>query len=457
MIPLLLLVAPSLQSIPDWRGLKRHERTHPRRLAVTCTVAALVASALASCGSSADGDSSADKEITYWSMWKDGEPQQAVLAASIAEFTKQTGIKVNVQWQGRDVLTKLQPTLMTSPAADLLDNPYNNVKSKIPAGGAEDLTELLGTPVPGEQATVGQVVPEDLQRLAEVDGKHPMLPYVITCNTIWYNGARFPALTGNPPTTWQAFHQLLDKQKAAGTAPLALDADIPGYNASWFTGLVIAKLGAGSFHQAAADKSGATWDKPEYATAAAQVEHLAKGGYFAVGYDASKFPAMQQKWATNKADFILMGSWLPSEAKTYAAEGFQYRTFGFPDDGASSTPVACQPSGWVVPAKAKHKSAAEKLIAFLYGKMQVQTYADATASLMATQDVTVTPAAAGVAALVKKNGTYPNADGVPADFSDWWTKVFLPLDDRLVTGKVSATDFIGQLKSQSADFWKRGQ
>ncbi|MGW7683995.1 ABC transporter substrate-binding protein [Kribbella sp. NPDC054772] len=428
-----------------------------RRLTVTCTAAALAASALAGCGSSSGSDSGADKELTYWSMWKDGEPQQTALAKSIAEFTQQTGIKVNVQWQGRDVLTKLQPTLMTSPAADLIDNPYNNVKSKIPAGGAEDLTNLLGTSVPGENTTIGKVIPQDLQKLAEVDGKHPMLPYVITCNSLWFNGARFPELAGKPPATWQAFQQVLDKQKASGAAPLALDADIPGYNASWYISLVVAKLGVGSFHQAAADKTGATWDKPEYAAAAAQVEHLAKGGYFADGYNASKFPAMQQKWATNKADFLLMGSWLPSEAKTYAADGFQYRTFNFPTDGASATPVACQPSGWVVPSKAKHKSASEKLIAFLYGKKQVESYEDGTASLMARQDVKVAPAAADIAALVKKNGTYMNGDGVTADFSDWWTKVFLPLDDQLVTGKLSATDFIGQLKSQSADFWKRGQ
>ncbi|MEV6891641.1 extracellular solute-binding protein [Kribbella sp. NPDC051137] len=421
------------------------------RITATCTAAALAATALAGCGSGSGAGSSAGKELTYWSMWKDGEPQQTALKASIAEFTQQTGIKVNVQWQGRDVLTKLQPTLMNSPAADLIDNPYNNVKSKIPAGGAEDLGGVLGQKVSGEDKTVGEVIPEDLQKLAAVDGKHPMLPYVITCNSIWYNGARFPQLAKNPPATWQAFQQLVGKQK------LALDADIPGYNASWYISLVIAKLGVGSFHQAAADKTGATWDKPQYAAAAAQVEQLAKGRYFADGYNASKFPAMQQKWATNNADFILMGSWLPSEAKTYAAEGFQYRTFNFPADGSPSTPVACQPSGWVVPAKAEHKPAAEQLIAFLYGKKQMQSYEDATASLMARQDVSVAPAAADIAALVKKNGTYMNADGVTADFSDWWTKVFLPLDDQLVTGKLSAADFIGKLKSQSADYWKRGQ
>jgi raffinose/stachyose/melibiose transport system substrate-binding protein len=429
----------------------------PRRLAVSCTVAALAATALAGCGSSSGTGSSADKELTYWSSWKDGEPQQVALAKSLAEFTRQTGIKVNVQWQGRDVLTKLQPTLMSSPAADLFDSAYNNVKSKIPAGGAADLATVLDAQIPGEESTVGKVIPEDLQKLAEVDGKHPLVPYVTLCNTVWYNGARFPALAGSVPATWQAFQQLLDKQKAAGHAPLALDADIPGYSAFWFVSLVVAKVGAGAFHEAAGDKTGASWAKPEFAAAAAQVEHLAKGGYFADGYNASKFPAMQQKFAANKADFIMMGSWLPSEAKPYAADGFQYRTFGFPADGSASNPVMCQPSGWVVPAKAKHKAAAEKLIAFLYSKPQVQAYEDATASLMARQDVTMAPDAAGVAAVVKKNGTYPNADGVVADYSGWFTKVFLPLDDQLVAGKISAGDFISGLKSQSVDFWKREQ
>ncbi|MET8213817.1 extracellular solute-binding protein, partial [Streptomyces sp. NPDC005373] len=400
-------------------------------------------------------EASGGDQLTYWASWKLGEPQQVALAKEIKAFTAETGVKVNVQWQGRDVVTKLQPTLGGSPAADLVDSNYNVVKGKMPAATTTDLSVLLTTRIPGENTTISDVLPENARKLGQVDGKLSVLPYQMTCNTVWYDATTFPELAANPPKTWSAFQGLLDKRKEAGKAPLALDADIPGYNAYWFTYLVTAQSGPGAFHRAAADKTGDAWDDATFLTAARRVEELAKGGYFASGYDASKFPAMQQKWANNQSDFVVMGSWLPSETKPYAAKSLKPATFAFPSDGSDSNPVACLGAGWVVPAKARHKGAAEKLIAYLYGKKQAQAIGDATDSLMAREDVTATPTVAGVAELVKKNGTYTNADGVTADYADWWTKVFCPLDDKLVTGRISAADFVSELKSQSVDFWKR--
>jgi hypothetical protein len=55
-------------------------------------------------------------------MWTENEPQAAVLKSAIADFEKDTGIKVDVQWQGRTVLEKVAPTLVTGKVPDLVDH-----------------------------------------------------------------------------------------------------------------------------------------------------------------------------------------------------------------------------------------------------------------------------------------------------------------------------------------------
>jgi raffinose/stachyose/melibiose transport system substrate-binding protein len=43
------------------------------------------------------------KTIVYWSMWNETEPQGQAIAAAIADFTKTTGIKVDANFNGRDI------------------------------------------------------------------------------------------------------------------------------------------------------------------------------------------------------------------------------------------------------------------------------------------------------------------------------------------------------------------
>src|SRR5699024_7853178 len=66
-------------------------------LAAGVTAAAMT---LAACSGPGSGDEPSE-EFTYWSMWKEGEPQQKVMAQAIEDFEAETGITVDVQWQGR--------------------------------------------------------------------------------------------------------------------------------------------------------------------------------------------------------------------------------------------------------------------------------------------------------------------------------------------------------------------
>ena len=54
--------------------------------------------------SKAEGGDAATSDITltYWSMWNSTEPQAIAIQEAIDAYTAETGIKVEVQWNGRD-------------------------------------------------------------------------------------------------------------------------------------------------------------------------------------------------------------------------------------------------------------------------------------------------------------------------------------------------------------------
>ena len=66
------------------------------------------------CTAFADGT-----EITYWSMWNEGEPQATVIAEAAEAYEAETGVHVNIEWKGRDINTLLSTSccpLLWSPA-----------------------------------------------------------------------------------------------------------------------------------------------------------------------------------------------------------------------------------------------------------------------------------------------------------------------------------------------------
>jgi len=301
-------------------------------------VAALSLTAACSTSTTGSGTASAGGtggSLTYWSMWKEGEPQQKVLAADITAFTAQTGIAVNVQWQGRDVLKKLLPALQGNDVPDLVDQEAGPVQSSlVNLHAAKDLSDAYNEPIPGESgATVGSVIPQRYRPLMTSNNTLFMVPYELISSAFWYNSAALPEVAQSAPQTWAQFTDLLAKRKAAGKSPLGLDGDISFYNSYYTVYALLRELGNGNVNKLVADKAGATWDDPKVLDAAQKIESLVKAGYFIPGYDGSKYPAIEQKWATGAADFYYAGTWTPSETAPYQSPGFTVGSFQFPSLG----------------------------------------------------------------------------------------------------------------------------
>ncbi len=395
------------------------------------------------------------QEVTYWSMWKEGEPQQKVIAAAISDFEKQTGATVKVQWQGRSNTEKLVPALNTNNVPDIVDGAYAKLAPVIgDTGQGMDLTSAYAATVDGKK--VSDMIPKKYLANANIkgaDGQPWMLPYSFSSDGVWFDAAKHPELTTNPPKTWDDFIAELKKLKDGGETPLAADGDIAGYNSTWFVTAMQRLGGPGAFKKLASDKSGAAWDDPQVLEAAQKVEQIVKGGYLINGYDSSKWPAQQQQWATGKAALLLNGSWIPTETGTYASKGFQYSSFQFPSIDGKPTSVRADFVGFAVPKKAKNKTAAQQLAAFLLNKKYQDAYGTQAKVLPIRADAAIAPEMASIkAALDATDAVHQAGDGVT--FPGYLDKVFNPKDDQLFLGKLSAKDFVNQMKAAQIQYWK---
>ncbi len=417
--------------------------------------AALALSACGGAGTSTGGGDTEGGTLTYWSMWKVGEPQQLVLEKAIADFEKETGSTVKVQWQGRSNIQKLVPALNTNNVPDIVDGPYaklapvlGNTGEALPLDGAY-ASEVEGT-------KVSELIPEKylaVSNISDADGKPWMLPYSLSSDGIWYDAGANPELESNPPASWEDFIALLDKYKAEGKAPLAADGDIAGYNSMWFTTALVRTDGTGSFAKVVEDKTGAAWDAPSVLEAAKKVEQIAQGGYLIKGYNASKWPAQQQVWATGGAEMLFNGSWIPTETGTYASEDFKFSSFPFPPVEGKPSSVRADFVGWAIPKKAKNTELAQKLATHMLKKEYQDAYGTDAKVLPIRTDAATAPEMASVKkSLDSAEEIYLQNDGVT--FPGYVEKVFWPIDDELFLGKINAAGFVEKMKSATIQYWK---
>lgn len=413
-----------------------------------------VALTAAGCSSASGGGSSDSGEFTYWSMWKEGEAQQKVVAQAIADFEKETGIEVNVQWQGRDNLKKTVPTLNTNKVPDLVDGSFAKTAPVLAeTGQAKPLTEAYAADVDGEKA--GELIPEAYLEddVLTVEGEDApwMLPYSLSSDAIWFNKVAHPELAENPPQSWDDFLATMDEMKAAGETPIAIDGDVAGYNAYWYTSAMVGLAGPGSLREMAADKTGKAWDDPEALEAAQMIEELVKGDYFSGGYNASKWPAQQQVWADDKAVMLFNGTWIPTETGPYAADGFEYSSFPFPTLGDTARADFV---GFAVPARAKNAENAEKFAAFFLNKKYQDALGSEAKIIPIRADAAVSEEMSTVKeALDEADSYYMQNDGI--SFPGYTEKLLWPALSDLVLGKTDAKTFVETMKTGQVDYWEQ--
>jgi len=415
----------------------------------------LAAGALVLAGCSGDDSEAGSGTVTYWSQWEQNEPQAEVLQGAIDDFTAETGIEVEVEWQGRQVLQKVQPLLRSGDVPDVVDASSNDIRATlVRAGQARDLGGLFATQIPGEDTTVEEALGDYSELITddEMDGPF-MLPTIMMAQSVFYDGNAHPDL--KQPEDWSEFMDMLKGLKSErGSGPIALDGDVGSYGAVWTSAALIHELGAGGLNEIAADETGQAWDSPAARTALEHTAQLAEGDFWAPGSFGSKFPQMQERWAAGEADLLFMGSWAPQETSTSTTEDFEYRQFGFPtaDNGEY---IQGDVSGFAIPSAADNPEEAEQLLAWFAKKDVLQGMADEADSLVTRPDIEPPKELADTAELMNERTAVRFYDGIDGDYPGYNTEVFEPVNNKLLQGEITVDQAIDQLAAAQKDYWAK--
>jgi ABC-type glycerol-3-phosphate transport system substrate-binding protein len=415
----------------------------------------VIALVLAACQTPTSGPGG-EVTLRWWSLFNKGEPSQIVDEKIIADFQRAyPNIKVDVLWGGREVLTKVRAALTAGDPPDLVDMDADDVFATIIATGqAEPLDDVIGAKVWNEEKTIGDVVPRPYLETFRRDGRSYLLPTLVFTSGFHYDATMFSKLGVAAPTTWDEFLNVVRTLKGKGIAPLASDnANV--LNAYYYYWLAVRHAGPGGLLKAAGDKTGSGWDSPALLKAAQDLETLVKLQPFQSGHTGSKWPAAQQGWAQGQTAMIMNGSWLPGEVQKAVGPDFKFRMFAFPQVPGGRTSAEIFAVGFSIPKGAKNVDAAKKFMSFFMNKQNMTGFVTDGKVQTARSDMDAPAAVADAKAVLEKasalNSVY---DGIRSTYPGYYQEVFLPLQDELFYGRVSATEFIRQAKEKSATYWK---
>ena len=390
--------------------------------------------------------------IKYFSMWREGESQQLVLKGMIESFEAATGHTVDVQWAGRDVLTTVRAAVSAGDSVDLVDlDGEAGIGALVKTGQAVSLADVLDMTIPGEDATVGEVIPSEFLDVYAIDGEPHMIPYEVISSGIHYNGARLAELGIEPPTTWDGF---IAAALASGDNAVQHDGLVNFYNAYWLYWLIVRHGGPGAFHAAASDPTGEGWRSAPIQAAVADLVELVESGAIADGYEGSNWPISQQSWAAGDGTFNINGTWLADETSSYTPSGFEYRMLSFPTVEGGHESAELYQIGWAVPTASGEPDVAKQFIAYAVQRDRLAGIALVAKNLTPRSDIGVPPDIVDAAAIFEANPqVHRPYDGVPGDFPEYWSTVFMPLDDQLFFGQISGEEFIDAIAADTAEFW----
>ena len=269
--------------------------------------------------------------LVYWSMWNETEPQGQVIAQAIEAFVAETGIPVEVNWNGRNIRQTLEPALAGGEVIDIFDE---DVRRMLNNWGQYTLglDAYVNAAYDGVvyRDTVNHSLISLAEQLGEAKGfedgnKLHNIPYQPSAFVVMYNKALFEkAGITAVPTTWEEFTAACESLKAIGVAGITVDdayiADLLGYTMDRIAGseAVIDMVSNVDFSHPCVLKAGELW------------EEMARNGWISANAASNVYPAAQiSEIAQETAAMYLNGTWLPNEIKSSAPD-IQWGAFAFP-------------------------------------------------------------------------------------------------------------------------------
>jgi multiple sugar transport system substrate-binding protein len=197
----------------------------PTKLTTMAFVAMLAAAPLAACSSSSSsgGGSAAHPTLTYWASNQGTSLQddQQVLAPQIAKFTRETGIKVNVQvipWT--TLLTQITAATVSGKGPDVLNIGNTWSPSLQVTGAFVQFTPSVMSQIGGSS----RFLAGSLSATGEAGKPPTAVPLYSLAYGLYYNKAQFAAAgISSPPSTWAELVADGKKLTKAGHWGLAIE------------------------------------------------------------------------------------------------------------------------------------------------------------------------------------------------------------------------------------------
>ncbi|MFS0912252.1 ABC transporter substrate-binding protein [Microbacterium sp. 179-I 3D2 NHS] len=415
--------------------------------------AALIGS-LSGCTPGAE-ETGSDLDFTYWSFAAEEEPQAQAIAAIIEKYENETGAEVDIEWQGRQVVTQVTTNLLGGDVPDLVDQDAGSLGSLlIEPGETVSLKDVYAEQIPGEDKTVGDVINQSVVDLVPDyagDGEPHYLPLSIAGGLFLFN-ANDP-LVSEAPETWDDVLAVCEEAKAAGRACFGVDGDVGYYVDLYLENLLVRYGGPGAVKNLIEDESGAGWDTPAVKKTFEEVEKLVKAGYFGEGYKASKWPQQQNDWAAGKSVFHVNASYVINETKDFQAEGFEVGATAFPiTDNPEFDSTDVLSFGFVVLKQGEHTEGAKKFLSYLYKKENLEEYAATALAVVARPD-------AELPAEIQATADVYNQENLRATFEttvpgDYYAKVLDVSFATMVLGGLTAEEAIAKGRAEHVTFWE---
>lgn len=283
-------------------------------------------------------------ELVYWSMWNPTEPQAIALSKGIEAFmANNPGVKIEVQWNGREIRQTLQPALDNGQVIDIWDEDLERV-TKTWGEYAISVEDYLGNEYPTTggkpygEAVMGSLL--ELGRGHSESGELMAVPYQPFVIAFMYNKEHFEtAGIDAVPETWDDLMAACEKLKAAGFTPMTIDDAymdlLPGHHLSRLKG-------SDWVGELVNDTTNAMWDDPAVLQMAKDYESLVANGYMAETAGSNVWPAGQQDIAAGTVSMYLNGTWLVNEIMGSTGPDFKWGSFAYPavDGGVDGTNAA---------------------------------------------------------------------------------------------------------------------
>ena len=286
------------------------------------------------------------------------------------------------------------------------------------------------------------------------------IPWSAHVSGIYYNKGLFERRGYAVPTTWSQLVNLCQTIRDQVHIPCFEADNFNGYNARLLLYIATRYLGNDVLYDTATNRSGTSWtNDPGFLKVAEMTQDFATQHYTR-GWQGNRWPVGQMDWANEGAAMILMPTWLPSELRDVKAEDFIMDLFPFPAiEGATGNPTVSEIkfNGWFIPKGAKNPDGAMQLIKFLSSRQTQEENVKAGGVPPAIKGVSLPEGVEGARPILAGDGGMPFAAGLDADAADWLQTVLYPLNDQLMIGLITPTQFIAQLQEEHDAFYAAAQ